>query len=222
MTEGCNELFTDRARAKDSLQAAVRGYQAAMPAKDTLIQQRAMFGLAKAYEAQPNLDEARKEYKRLIDRFPKGVFAGVAQKRLDDLDRPATKEFYDWFAEQTPLRRPSGLDGFTPNGERSPFITPGNDSGMPDDDIHKSAFPFSLPGSEEGTADGQDMPIEGEVEKRFDLIDGDGAAKEGEPKEGEPKEGEPSTDAPATPEGEPSADPAAPPADEAKPATPKP
>ncbi len=143
LIDGCNGLFTDRAKAAEALQLAVSGYKAALPAKDVLVQQRAMFGLAKTYEAQIKLDDARQEYQRVIDRFPKGMFADVAQKRLDNLNKQPTKDFYAWFSEAEPITRPTGLEGFgTPGSGQSPFLNDPS-SGMPNDDVHRSAFPFS-------------------------------------------------------------------------------
>ena len=117
LNEGVNELFSDRAKANEALKDAEDSYLAAAKSSDALIRQRAQFGLARAYEAQFELDDARKTYEALVQEYPKGLFVESAKRRIDELSEKSTKRFYDWFAEQkvTPPAENTGT------GERPAF-----------------------------------------------------------------------------------------------------
>lgn len=107
LAEGGEFLFTDREQAGDKLRLALENYQAVKdeaPRKSAL-QQRAMLGLARTREARNEAEEARQEYKAIVDLDSKSALALAAQQRLEDLDRPSTKEFLDWFAAQDPKVR---------------------------------------------------------------------------------------------------------------------
>ena len=63
---GVRLMFTDRAAAETSLNLAKSHYREVLDskhaAKDTMLLRRAHFGLAQVYEAQGELDEAKKQY----------------------------------------------------------------------------------------------------------------------------------------------------------------
>lgn len=103
LAEGVENMFRDRQTALTQLQSAIKDYQYVREhAKDPLLIERATFGLAHAYESQADLDRARKTYEEVVSRWPQGLFASAASRRLEDLDRPPTRKFYDWFKRQTP------------------------------------------------------------------------------------------------------------------------
>ena len=106
--EGVNLLFEDRAEAQDKLSEAVEAYEYVLKngPGDSLLAERATFGLGQALESQNELDKAREQYEALIEKWPGGAFAAEAERRLGDLDRATTKGFYDWFAKQEPKRKP--------------------------------------------------------------------------------------------------------------------
>jgi tetratricopeptide (TPR) repeat protein len=130
LAKGVDQLFNDRTLARQSLDEAVEEFRTALDeaADDPLLAERAMFGLAEAYEAKNDLSQAREQYRALLDQWPQGAFAGIANDRLADLERRGTKEFYDWFAKHSP--QPKAPKGPGVPGQRPPF-----DTGSLSDDI---------------------------------------------------------------------------------------
>lgn len=121
LAKGIEALFQDRAGARKALDESIEDYRAVLDAAphDSLLAERATFGLAGAYESKDDLDGARQKYRELLDRWPEGSYSTMAKGRLADLDRKTTKEFYDWFAKQSPkVKAPPGA-GFP--GEKPPF-----------------------------------------------------------------------------------------------------
>jgi tetratricopeptide (TPR) repeat protein len=119
LANGVNDLFKDRSAARKALEQAVDGYQAVLDhaPDDSLLAERATLGLAEAYESKDDLDAARKQYQALLAGWPNGAFSSMAKSRLDDLERKSTKDFYDWFAKQSPhdlLPRKTGKPGEKP------------------------------------------------------------------------------------------------------------
>ncbi|MFH1922126.1 MAG: hypothetical protein ABIP48_19860 [Planctomycetota bacterium] len=78
-----------------------------------MLQQRASYGLARAYESlagtQGGLDKAIKTYEELVAKWPQGAYCELATRRLEELERLDTKDFYDKFAKFEP--RPPLADG---------------------------------------------------------------------------------------------------------------
>ena len=131
LANGVEDLFKDRAAARKALERAIGSYRAVLDQApgDSLLAERATFGLAEAYESRDDLDKAREQYRALIDHWPEGAFSALAKDRLADLDRKATKDFYDWFAKQSPLKK-------QPTGPGIPGKKPEFDfSKMPDDNF---------------------------------------------------------------------------------------
>jgi tetratricopeptide (TPR) repeat protein len=119
LADGAEGLFNDRPRARASLEKAVENYQYVLDhTRQDDLRERAEFGLARAFEAQGELDKARQRYQVLIQNAPNGPFSILARSRLDDLDRERTKEFYDWFAKHEPK---SSTPGAPATGEQPPF-----------------------------------------------------------------------------------------------------
>jgi tetratricopeptide (TPR) repeat protein len=121
LAKGVEALFKDRAAARKALEESIDDYRAVLQAAPpgSLLAERATFGLASAYESKDELDNARQHYRELLDRWPDGAFSGLAKDRLADLDRKTTKEFYDWFARQSPKPEPPQGPGVP--GEKPPF-----------------------------------------------------------------------------------------------------
>lgn len=122
--EGVNLLFEDRSEAQEKLKEAVEAYEYVLKngPGGSLLAERATFGLGQAFESQNELDKAREQYENLNQHWPGGAFAAEAERRLADLDRAATKGFYDWFAKQEPKRKPAA-------GALTPGKTPDFDFG---------------------------------------------------------------------------------------------
>ena len=103
LDQGIRLLFSERGSARDQLEKAIADYAAVSDAADDpLLQQRAVFGTAKAQEALGDLNKARQAYQMLVNQWPDSPFAMLAQARLTDLERQSTKDFYQWFAEWKP------------------------------------------------------------------------------------------------------------------------
>ncbi len=109
LSEGINQLFQNRAEAKEKLRKAEEHYLAVQQkAKEQLLLERATLGLARTYESLPNLEKAQQEYKRLVEKWPNGAYTLRAKERIEDLSQKSTKDFYDWFVANEPK---SSLDG---------------------------------------------------------------------------------------------------------------
>ena len=89
------------------------------PPRFPTLQERATFGLARALEAQGNLDQAEKRYQEVDQKWHDGAYAVAARRRLEDLKRASTRALYDKFAKFDP--RPAFLDEPGVPGERPSF-----------------------------------------------------------------------------------------------------
>jgi len=192
--KGVQQLFDDRDAAEESLKEAEAGYASVIEhaPPDSLLAERATFGLAETYESLGKTDDARKLYQTVKDRWPGSAFAGQAAARTVDLDRDSTRGFYDWFATQRPepkgtggpgQKLPFGADGF--DFEKSPLF----DSQSPDEKKKKKeAADDSLLG---------DSPLKKAVQLRGEKPKKKPAKTDEESADGEDKNGEPAEDAPA-------------------------
>jgi tetratricopeptide (TPR) repeat protein len=100
---GASDLFMDKDQAKEALNHAIENYEKAFKeSRSPLLQERAAFGMARTQECLGRLDDAAKNYELVIKRWPKGMFHSAAEDRLQDLQRPSTKRFYDDFASFSP------------------------------------------------------------------------------------------------------------------------
>jgi hypothetical protein len=151
LREGAEKLFEDRADARTHLRDAADGFKRARSeSSESLVQEQACIGLARAHECLNELDEARTFYKEIVDRWPKGMYGEYAKTRLEDLDRPTTRSFYDWFATQDP-KPPAISEPGTP-GER-----PALDSN-PLDSVPDLSPPDPFSESSGGTESGDATP----------------------------------------------------------------
>ncbi|MGD9128575.1 MAG: hypothetical protein PVH19_14455 [Planctomycetia bacterium] len=172
LCNACEELFIDKTHANMELKDAIECYKKTLEFKNPLLDERATFGLARAYESQGNLDEAEATYKEQLKKWKDGIYASVAENRLEDLGKKSTKEFYDLFKDYRPQpkKEPKPLDG--------PL------------DFDKSAIPslndMGLPALETGDVTEEPTIEEPKVEE----------PKKEEPKTEEPKIEEPKTEEP--------------------------
>lgn len=103
LDSGCNLLFVNKTSANLELRKAVESYQAALDqATIPALQERAIYGLARAREAQGDLEPALKAYGDLVERWPKGTYHEIANERIADLKSKSTRAFYDKFAKYDP------------------------------------------------------------------------------------------------------------------------
>lgn len=115
LDEGTRNLFTDRATARDQLRKAVEGYEAARAAtEDPFLKQMALWGAARSHEAlgfesPGDLRTAVGLYNEFAKTYPQAPLAVEAKRRVADLQRNSTLEFYDWFA-RVPVSPPPGQE----------------------------------------------------------------------------------------------------------------
>lgn len=136
LLEGVDQLFTDKDEGLKKIDQAVEHYEAvAKGATDSLLAARAQFGLARAYEAQGDLEKAREAYQSVVQMDASRAYAVPAEERLEQLKGGSAAEFYAWFKQQEPVPLPPSppLPG-TP-GER-PAFDPSNLS--PSGDVNLS------------------------------------------------------------------------------------
>lgn len=123
LDQATNQLFQDPVQARKSLAGAVDNYRwLAEHSSDKLLQQRATLGLAKTYESEDKLPEAREQYEKLVKSWPDSVYGTEAKNRLRDLDKKSTREFYDWFAQRetsSPAAKGPGIPGLKPKFDTS-------------------------------------------------------------------------------------------------------
>ncbi len=131
--DGTNRLLVEKKDARDELVMAAEKFQAVLvESREPTLNERATYGLARAHEAlakPETLEKARNEYRSIAEKWPDSVYASVAEERADDLDRMATKGFYDWLAAYEPPR-PLAKDPGTP-GLRPDFLKDPLESGGP-------------------------------------------------------------------------------------------
>lgn len=147
LARGCQQLFVDKASAQQELTKAVERY-VSVRAHSQLpwLLEKATFGLARAKEAKgdaADIEQARQFYKEVTATWPDGAYTAAAGQRLADLDRPATKEFYDRFAHFDPKpvfsSEPSGRLPFDAGSmpKESPLSFPSTPSDLKPDDTGK-------------------------------------------------------------------------------------
>ena len=108
-SEGWQQRYVDQAKANQFLANAVDFYERVQKnASSPLLRERATFGLARTLETQGKLVEAEKQYETLKT----GTYADDATKRLEDLQKPETRAFYDHFAQFSP--KPPSPDASVP------------------------------------------------------------------------------------------------------------
>ncbi len=112
LNQGSDLLYHDRVVGREKLHSAVDGYETVLKeATTSAVLERATFGLAKARESLGELKEAGDAYSRLVKQWPHSALEETARRRAKDLERPETKEFYDWFDKQSPGKSLLGEPG---------------------------------------------------------------------------------------------------------------
>jgi len=99
--DGAQQLFDDREQANELLLSAQSVYDDVVrQAKQPFLQQRAIFGLAQAFESRNDLLNAGKQYSRLAERWPDTALGKHAEQAV--LRLRGQESFYDWFFDQQP------------------------------------------------------------------------------------------------------------------------
>ena len=103
LAEGIGDLYTNRDNAKENLAEAERNYLAVeQAATETLLRERAWFGLGQTYESMAELEKAKQYYGKLVNSAPTSALGKEAKLRSDALSDPSTEKWYNWFANQKP------------------------------------------------------------------------------------------------------------------------
>jgi hypothetical protein len=139
LVNGVDLMSTDRVAAEEQLNLAKNKYaKVRQTARDPLLKQRALLGLARYYESVGLLEDAIKEYQALSTEFSDGLFVEQAKQKIAYLQEPGTKAFATWYREHKPLPpEPAGTAGLPGLGDLNKLPT------------DEKSFPGAFPG---GTA----------------------------------------------------------------------
>lgn len=111
--------LVDREASKDRLRRVAGIYdELASAARDRQIQNRARFGLARVYEMQNRLDDARRQYELV-----QGDLAPLASERAKQLDSPEVQAACAWL-DTAKLPKRIATDGLGIPGSRPNFEAP--------------------------------------------------------------------------------------------------
>ncbi len=125
LASACNQLFNNKATARQDLNKAIELYRLVREQSRTpWLLERATFGLARAKESTAEADsinQAKHLYEEILQTWPNGTFAGESKRRLADLNSPETKRMYDDFAkwEKPVFSTEGGLPGAVPGFDKA-------------------------------------------------------------------------------------------------------
>ncbi len=110
LQQGCNQLTVNKADAADEIRKALDAYmQIYERPRNEELKERALWGLARAYEAlastsdgQGEADKALEYYNRLIEEFPESCYRDMAKRRTVMLQRKDTLKMLDALAAYEP------------------------------------------------------------------------------------------------------------------------
>jgi hypothetical protein len=127
LSEGCTQVFTDKALSIAAVEKAIVSFeQVQEKAKDSLVLQRAGFGLGQCWEALAaarvgdDLARAEEEYQKVADRWGEEHTGLLAKQQLARLRQPSTKQFMQLAAAKK--IEPAGAGDFNVNIDPSdPF-----------------------------------------------------------------------------------------------------
>jgi predicted negative regulator of RcsB-dependent stress response len=88
-----DQFLRNRSGADAAIAEAIAKYETLRDSKDAEIADRAVFGLARAYDMRGELDKAIQQYELV-----RGAFANLAVSRAEELKKPRTKADYAWLA----------------------------------------------------------------------------------------------------------------------------
>jgi hypothetical protein len=108
LTEGCSQVFIDKAEAIVMLEKAIVAFKQVQKAtSDPSILQNVGFGLGYAWETLAaarvgdDLSKAEEEYQRVVSQWGDQFVGERAKKRLAQLQQPTTKTFLELTAKKT-------------------------------------------------------------------------------------------------------------------------
>jgi predicted negative regulator of RcsB-dependent stress response len=159
-----DQFLRNRGAADTALAEAIEKYELLRSSKDSEIADRAVFGLARAYDMQGDLEKAIQQYGLV-----RGTFVKLAESRIEELKKPRAKEDYAWLtaavaAPSTPAT------GTRPDLEPDDVSAPADTEASLDDTMSKLGpivdEPASTEASDDAPADGNKSDgNEGDTEK---------------------------------------------------------
>ncbi|MDZ4850834.1 MAG: hypothetical protein SGI77_16220 [Pirellulaceae bacterium] len=162
-SQALNQIYIDRDLSEKLLEEARTGYRAVLEkAQDPMLVCRATYGLAQVLDSEGNPAEAAREFKKLLT-LP-GVHSEMladAQRRIEFIDSPEGRAFYEWFKNSrptapTPVDIPANL-GNIPSQPDIQFSTPpapiapetkSDDVKITEPSSEKSSSALTLPSTE--------------------------------------------------------------------------
>jgi predicted negative regulator of RcsB-dependent stress response len=112
--------FYNREVAREALNHATSAYQSVLRTSDNeRLLNRARLGLARVYEMQNEPEKARQEYLKVG-----GGYAEFAKRQVERLEKPETKETFEWLAKAEPPRTLPPIGPGTPG--TGPEFSPGD------------------------------------------------------------------------------------------------
>jgi hypothetical protein len=206
LQEGNRRLMLDRDAAMILLEDASKNFEVvARESDDAMMKQYATYQLARAYEALGQLENARSEYEKLGKTWPDSAYATAAKGRLEDLDRPATKEFYDWHKTARMQSLTERIKGLKP--EELPSLEPQSPDplALPDPparkDLPGDAKPpeAKQPGNEKADVDNKAATDQAPIAEKPEAKTADPKKTVAEPKSAPPLTEPESTKSPGAP-----------------------
>ena len=94
--QGKGQVVADRGESIRLLDDAVESFDKAIksPGAHNALKAIATLGVGLSHEAKSKLEEAKKDYQSIVDRYPKDSVAQIASYRLTVLAKPETETFY--------------------------------------------------------------------------------------------------------------------------------
>jgi len=216
--QGKAQVVADRVESLRLLDDAVEAFNSALkaPGAQDALKGMATLGIGLSHEAQSKVEEAKKDYQSIVDRFPKDSVAQVASYRLTVLSKPETETFYQALKNYQPPAPSTELPTKIDPGA-NPVVVPEVPSSLDEKPPTVPAPPSDAPVAPAAPQDAKPAaPSETPAPATPEAAKPPEASKPAEPAPPAAPETKPETPAPATPEPAPSA-PATPPAEPAKP-----
>lgn len=123
LAEGSQQLFNDRSKGTELLSDADAAFRNAIGnSNDPLLRSRAHYGIARAAEALGNVEDAVAAYTDVIADAESDAMVKQAEERIAALNKPQTKEFLVWFADQDFSPADPSLPPSLPGSEALPAL----------------------------------------------------------------------------------------------------
>ena len=153
--EACNEIHTQKDKAREKLEKALGFFLDAQPKcrSDSLLNEQVLYDLGKTYESlamvrtgQDDLTSAINTYQQLVSRYAQGIFTKEVEKKLQSIESPMVSRLMNYHAAYTPNSPaelvPSQIDPTIPSQENPILMPEGFD--LPENLNQTLEFPADL------------------------------------------------------------------------------